>query len=160
MDKKKEIQISYRIVKAETKQFALFPEKLKVGQELKINAQFNFGANVEERSMACTATVNYMQDDHVVLVAQFVLIFAMPAETFMAFEVADGWSIPVQFLRHLAMETATTMRGVMIAKSEGTPVSGIILPTFNMGAVIKDNLNIKRKGAADFVVDPSNLAQA
>lgn len=156
---KKEIQISYRIVKAETKQFALFPEKLKIGEEIKINAQFNFAANVEDRSLACTATVNYMQNDQVVLVAQFILIFAMPAETFIAFEVPDGWSVPVQFLRHLAMETATTMRGVMIAKCEGTPVSGIILPTFNMGAVIKDNFNIKRQNR-DFVVDPTNLAQA
>lgn len=154
---KREVQISYRIVKAETKQFAIFPDKLKVGEELKINAQFNFAAKVEERSLACTATVNFMQSEQVVLVAQFVMIFVMPAETFVAFEVPEGWSVPVQFLRHLAMETSTTMRGVLLAKCEGTPVSGIILPTFNMGAVIKENFNIKRK---DFVVDPTNLAQA
>lgn len=156
---KREVQISYRIVKAETKQFAIFPDKLKVGEEIKINAQFNFAANVEERSLACTSTINYMQNDQVIMVAQFSLIFAMPAETFIAFEVAEGWSVPVQFLRHLAMETSTTMRGVLIAKCEGTPVSGIILPTFNMAAVIKENFNIKRKGS-DFVVDPNNLAKA
>ncbi|MBP3419986.1 MAG: hypothetical protein J6K74_05320 [Marinifilaceae bacterium] len=156
---KREVQISYRIVKAETKQFAIFPDKLKVGEEIKINAQFNFAANVEERSLACTSTINYMQNDQVIMVAQFSLIFAMPAETFIAFEVPEGWSVPVQFLRHLAMETSTTMRGVLIAKCEGTPVSGIILPTFNMAAVIKENFNIKRKGS-DFLVDPNNLAKA
>lgn len=156
---KREVQISYRIVKAETRQFAMFPDKLKVKEEIKINAQFNFAANIEERSLACTSTIDYIQNEQVVMVAQFTLLFAMPAETFMAFEVQDGWSVPVPFLRHLAMETSTTMRGVLIAKCEGTPLSGIILPTFNMGAVIKDNFNIKRK-KTDFVVDPNNLAKA
>lgn len=159
MDKSKEIQISYRIVKAETKQFAIFPDKLKVGQEIKINANFNFAVNVEERTLICTSTVNYMQNEQVVLVTEFALVFAMPAETFKAFEVVEGWSIPVQFLRHLAMETSTTMRGVLISKCEGTPVSGIILPTFNLAAVIKDNLNIKRKNS-DYIVDPNNIAKA
>ncbi len=151
------IPIAFRLLKAELKQFAIFPELVVEGKEIKINAQFSFSGDPSKRVLACTCAVNYQQEGVTILVAQFTQQFLIKDETFDSFVTESGWSIPVDFMRHLAYETATTMRGAMLVKSEKTRFESMMLPVFDFEQIITKNLKISRR---DYVLNPKDIGNA
>lgn len=53
--------------------------------------------------------------------------------------VTNTLVIPKGFLRHLAMLTVGTSRGILHAKTEGTCFNKYVLPTINVTLIIKED---------------------
>ena len=57
--------------------------------------------------------------------------------------VNDGKLVfPVEFLRHIALHTVGSARGILFCKTEGSPFSKFILPPVNLEKMINQDLEI------------------
>lgn len=133
--------IPYRISKIETKQFAIFPDKLINGSTLDIQTNYNFEIRSDLSHIRCSSVINFFQKEQLVLVLEIACYFDIAPEGIEF--IKEQNKVPVEFLRYMATIAVGTARGIIHAKTEGTVLSSIVLPPVNLVDVIKVDMDLK-----------------
>lgn len=133
--------IPYRISKIETKQFAIFPDKLINGSTLDIQTNYNFEIRSDLSHIRCSSVINFFQKEQLLLVLEIACYFDIAPEGIEF--IKEQNKVPVEFLRYMATIAVGTARGIIHAKTEGTVLSSIVLPPVNLVDVIKVDMDLK-----------------
>lgn len=98
-----------------------------------------FKLDNQNKSIATFLGFEFMQGKKVFLKIQVSCHFKIEESAWNSFIKQDQLVVPKGFLAHLAMITTGTARGVLFAKTEGTPFSKYIIPTINVAEMIKED---------------------
>lgn len=130
--------IPYRISRIETIQFALFPDNYVNGGQVTINTNCGYNVRADMAQVRNTISVNYSQDENLLLVAQLVCYYDIAPEGVEVIK-SEG-KIPVDFLRYMGSISVGAIRGVIHAKTEGSVLNPIVLPPINLDEMVKNDL--------------------
>ena len=139
--------IPYRISHIETIQFAIFPDNFVNGQEVMVNTNCGYNVRSDLNQVRNVISVNYIQNEKLLLVVQLACYYDIAAEGFEA--IKKEGKIPVDFLRYMGSISVGTMRGVIHAKTEGTVLNPVVMPPINLEDMIKNDLLIEDQPQAD-----------
>ena len=137
------MNIPYRINQIKTVQFAIFPDKYVNGEDVSVNANFNFNISNDLTTIRCISSFTYSQKENLLLTIEIQCFFGISPEGIE--ELSKEERVPVEFLRYMATIATGTARGIIHAKTENTVLNSIILPPINLVEAIKNNLAIKTK---------------
>lgn len=132
--------IPYKIQQIKTLQFATFPEKFINGEKVQTAASFNFAYNPSSSSIRCTATINFMQHEELLLTTEVQCFFNIAPESIE--QLQKEQEIPVGFLQYMGTITTGTVRGIIHARTEGTVLNSIVLPPLNLTDAITEGMRI------------------
>lgn len=132
--------IPYQIIRIETKQFAVFPEKFINSEPVLVKSSFGFSPSEDLQTIGCRSVFNYIQNENLLLVTELLTVFALAPEGVE--EIKKKGIIPVDFLRYMATIAVGAARGVIHTKTEGTVLNSIVLPPINLVEIIKQDLDV------------------
>ena len=133
--------IPYKIHQIKTLQFAIFPEKFINGEKVQTSASFGFAYNLSTGSIRCTATIEFMQNEVLLLTTEVQCFFSIAPEGIE--QLLQQQEIPVGFLQYMGTITTGTVRGIIHAKTEGTVLNSIVLPPLNLTEAITEGIRIE-----------------
>jgi hypothetical protein len=134
--------IPFRIRQIKTHQFAMFPDLLVNGEEVKVESEFSFGVNSEVNDIICNTKLSYTQDDKLLLTTEVHCYFDISAEG--SSQLQQQGRIEVGFLRYLATIATGTVRGIIHTKTENTALNPVVLPPLNLVEAIKSDFVFKQ----------------
>jgi len=133
------MDIKYIFKDIKQKQFAIFPDKF--AENVKTDLQINLDISSEVNADA----------DHSVIRYKILLEIQQKKKTFLLIEIEcyflltkDSWEkvddnkykLPIDFIRHLALLSISTIRGIVYAKTEDSKLKGIILPSIDVSKLV------------------------
>jgi hypothetical protein len=139
----RDMNISYRINKIKTSQFAIFPDKFVNGEGVTIDTNFNFAVSTDFSNIRCITNLTYSQDDHLLLTTEIQCFFDISPEG--SAELKKKNRVPVEFLRYMATIVVGTARGIIHAKTENTVLNPLVLPPVNLMEAITDDFELNTK---------------
>ena len=134
-------QIGFVLKRVSTEQFAIIEDAFTKDGKIRVGTNIRFGSDEKTRMIAVFSSFTFECNKK-----PFLLI-----ETGCHFEISDeSWAqmlslesntltVPAGFIRHLAMLTVGTTRGVLHAKTEDTPFNQFVLPTINVSEIIQQD---------------------
>ena len=136
--------LGFAFVGIKTDQFAIIDEAYKKTGPLKITTNLSFGINEADKTVAVEVGFDFFKKDTPFLKIGVQAFFEI---------TKDGWEtlykkdekqvvIPKKLLSHLTVLTIGTTRGILHAKTEGTPYNSIILPTVNVNELVTEDVVI------------------
>lgn len=141
MENKTSSEVSFALRKIETKQFAFIEEAFTKDSQTSLNVKLRFSVNKEMRMIDSAAIVKFIANENVFLLIEISCFFEIKDTSWRNYITDDGKiSVPKGILRHLAMHTVGTLRGVLHAKTENTDFYKYFLPPINVEAMISDDL--------------------
>lgn len=144
MENKTNPDVSFALRKIETKQFAIIDEAFTQNSQASLNMKLRFSVNKEMRMIDSSAMVRFLANGNVFLLIEIGCFFEIKDTSWLNYITDDGKiSVPKGILRHLAMHTVGTLRGVLHAKTENTDYNKFILPPINVEAMIPDDLLVE-----------------
>lgn len=138
--------IYYRFAGLELKQFATFEDGYtEDGREIEISCKFTFAYNFLQNIVCCTNSVSIAKEGDMLVKADLDAYFAINPESVASFSDADSVVLPPELQAQFASLTYGTMRGVIFAKTLGTPLNKIVLPPNDVLEVMKTPVRIQNK---------------
>lgn len=137
------MNIPYRIDKIETRQFAIFPDKLVTGQNIDVSTNFNFAVSSDTSHIRCIASIRYEQQENLILVLEIACHFGLSPDGIE--QITSQGKIDVEFLRYIATIAVGTARGIIHAQTQGTPVNAIVLPPINLIPTITEDMPLVKQ---------------
>jgi len=137
--KKENAQVGFALKGIKTEQFAIFEANYAPKKETGLGTELQFKLDQINKQIAVFIGFEFIQGKKVFLKIQVSCHFKIEESSWSSFIQEDKWIIPKGFLAHLAMITTGTSRGVLFAKTEGTPFSKFIVPTLNVAEMIQED---------------------
>lgn len=124
-----EEQILFRFIKLNLNQFASFVDAY-VAEEmsLELSSSFQFSYNFDNNVVCCTTTVIITNETNAVLKAELNSYFNIQSKSADSMMEGDCIVLPIDLMAQFASLGYGSMRGVIYAKTMGTPLEKIILP--------------------------------
>ena len=140
MKEEKASKVGFLLSNIKTLEFATIDKAYQEGSPGDLKLGFGFGILEEEKWLACDANVEFSINDSPFIVIKVRCEFEIDPDAWERFADSKKNTITFQdgFLRHLAILTTGTTRGVLHAKTENTKFNQIILPTLNITDVVSD----------------------
>lgn len=136
--------IYYRFTGLELKQFATFEDAYAENSgEIAISCKFTFGYNFSHKIVCCTNSVSIVKEGDVLVKADLDAYFAINPDSVASISDTDAVILPPELQAQFASLTYGTIRGVIFAKTLGTPFSKIVLPPNDVLEVMKTPLRIQ-----------------
>ena len=136
--------IYYRFAGLELKQFATFEDGYaEDNREISISCKFTFAYNFSQNIVCCTNSVSISKEGDVLVKADLDGYFVINPESVASISDADAVVLPPELQAQFASLTYGTLRGVIFAKTIGTPFSKIVLPPNDVLEVMKTPLRIQ-----------------
>lgn len=126
-------KIFYRFEKLDLTQFATFgTDYVDDMQPLELSSSFRFSCNLDNDVVCCITTVTITRENRPVLKAELNSYFNILAES-VASMIEDGCLVlPTDLMTQFASLGYGTLRGIIYARTMGTPLEKIILPPNNL----------------------------
>ncbi len=122
-------------------QFAILADDAPSG-EIPVEFGVQFKTDAVGKWIAVAFKTQYLNGSAPLLLLEIQCDFQVKPEDWDSL-VSDGKLVfPVEFLRHIAIHTVGTARGVLFCKTEGTAFSRFILPPVNLEVMINQDLEI------------------
>lgn len=134
--------IPFRIRQIKTQQFAMFPDLLINGEEVRVESEFSFGVNSEVNDVICNTKLSYTQNEKLLLTTEVHCYFDISEEG--SSQLKQQGRIEVGFLRYLATIATGTVRGIIHTKTENTTLNPVVLPPLNLVEAIKSDFVFKQ----------------
>lgn len=124
-----EEQIFYRFVKLDLMQFATFEsDYIDDEKPLELSSSFRFAYSFDDDVVCCTTTVVLTKETGPVLKAELNSYFNIRSESAASMIEDDCMVLSTSLMTQFASLGYGSMRGVIYAKTMGTPLERIILP--------------------------------
>lgn len=121
--------IKYRYNKMELTQFAMFEESLdKSVNEVQFQTEVQFSFDKQNSVLCCRVTVNMLQEEKPLLKAELCNYFDIPEQTKEALNREGKLEFPIPLLVQFASLGYGSIRGVLFAKTTGSPLADFVLP--------------------------------
>lgn len=121
--------IKYRYNKMELTQFATFEESLdKSVNEVQFQTEVQFSFDKQNSVLCCRVTVNMLQEEKPLLKAELCNYFDIPEQTKEALNREGKLEFPIPLLVQFASLGYGSIRGVLFAKTTGSPLADFVLP--------------------------------
>ena len=134
-------QIGFLMRQIRVNQFAILADDAP-SEVIPVEFGIQFKTDTVGKWIAVAFKAQYMNGSSPLLLLELQCDFQVKPEDWDSL-VNDGKLVfPVEFLRHIALHTVGTARGVFFCKTEGTAFSRFILPPVNLEAMIKQELII------------------
>ena len=135
--------IYYRFSDLDLKQFATFEDGYAEDRrEITISCKFTFGYNFSQNIVCCSNSVSIAKEGDALVKADLDAYFAINPESVASISEADAVVLPPELQAQFASLTYGTIRGVIFAKTLGSPLSKIVLPPNDVLEVMKTPLRI------------------
>ena len=142
--------ILFKFLKMDLTQFAIFVDNYPIEtQKLGVCYRFQFAYNFEEHLVLCKTIIELSDNDKLVLKADLDCFFKIEEESAFAIEFNDEATLHPVLLVQLASLAYGSMRGVLYAKTLGTPLNNFILPPSEISPLLKDPLKFSQRQSAD-----------
>lgn len=136
--------IYYRFAGLELKQFATFEDGyVEDNREIAISCKFTFAYNFSQNIVCCNNSVSIAKEGNILVKADLDAYFAINHESVASISDADAIVLPPDLQAQFASLTYGTLRGVIFAKTLGTPLNKIVLPPNDVLEVMKTPLRIQ-----------------
>lgn len=127
--------IMYALSGMEITQFAMMPENSASGKEFEATVSINPIYDFATNTMSLDLLVDYTEDNKLTLRAELRSLFKIHEDSVAAMTTTEGKIvIPRSLMIQLLSLAYGTMRGVILAKTAGTPMSCNVLPPHDIGA--------------------------
>lgn len=110
------------------RQFATFEENYGDACDIEIACKFTFSYNFEHNIVCCTNSVVFSTAEKTLLKAELDAFFSMNPASVDDLSENECIVIPNDLQAQFASLTYGSMRGIIFAKTIGTPLNHIILP--------------------------------
>jgi hypothetical protein len=129
---------TFALVKVTTEQFAIIDECYDDKGEYKVVTNIRFGADDEKKMLAVFTAFKFECDEKPFIIIEAGCHFNIEPNSWNDMLNPEDQSllVPKELLRHLAMLTVGTSRGILHAKTENTSFNKFVLPTINVSAMI------------------------
>lgn len=132
-------QISFGLRHIKTEQFATFEENLCDGEKVKLNTDIKFAVNNETYMIAVLANFSFICNDQPFIKLVASCHFQIKEDDWTLMLEKNKLTIPKGLAQHLAVLTIGTSRGILHAKTEGTPLNRFFLPPLNLTEIVKSD---------------------
>ena len=138
------MNISFRLIKIETLQFAVLSDNA-IGDAYNVNSGFEFGISSDKTKIRCKGEFVFVSlEGNPIMKLETACHFGILLSDVERLKQEDNtYKIPVGFLQHLAMIVVGTARGILFAKTENTAVNQLYLPLINLTDAIKNDFIVK-----------------
>lgn len=133
----------YKIKNFDLPQFVMDLDTYDEKQDVDGRIQSSFAYNDNWHMLRGTVIVNFFQKENPILTMQIVTYIELEERSANSLKTDDSIRIPKKLLHQSASFGYGALRGIMYIKTMNTPMSGLILPPFDIGSVIKDDLVFK-----------------
>lgn len=133
--------VNFRLCKIATHQFATIEEALTEKKEIQLNTNLGFGIN-ENNSIACLAGFKFLSNNVPFIILDVECEYKIESEDWNKLINNEKKEIKFEasFLRHLAVLTIGTARGILHTKTENTKFNKYFLPTINVTEMSIDDM--------------------
>lgn len=137
----KSFNIGFALAKITTEQFAVLDSNFDNDAEINIQANFRFAADKDKKMLAVFAAFIFETNSKQFLIIEAGCHFTIETKSWEGmYELENNkLVIPVGFIRHMAMLTIGTTRGILHAKTDNTIFNQYHLPTVNLQEIIKQD---------------------
>lgn len=137
-------QLFYKFLKLDLAQFATFESNdFDVENLLDFATTFRFAYNRDSKAVCCTTSVIISQKANVILKADLNSMFEILSESVQALTDDGYFTLSTSLLTQFASLGYGSMRGVIYAKTIGTPFDKIILPPNDLQQIFTSPLKFK-----------------
>ena len=135
--------VQFALIRMETKQFAMFPEKVQSNQ-FNVGTEFQFAVSEDKSNIRCMGSFTYTDQEQMVLFCEVGCHFVINPESWEEMKTKDGYfAIPKGFLQHMATILVGATRGILFCKTEGTMLQNYVLPLLDLTQIITDGMSVK-----------------
>lgn len=139
-------EILFQFISMDLIQFATFSDNyVDDEKDIEVSNKFRFSYNFEEDLMCCMAYVTLSKENSVILKADLASYFSIEPNSAEAMKGPEGLVAPAELLAQFASLTYGSIRGVIFAKTIGSPLNHLILPPNNVKAIFQTS-RLFRKG--------------
>lgn len=133
-------KIGFALAKVTTEQFAIIEDNFKDGTEIKLQINFRFAADNNQKVVAVFNSFVFETESRQFLLIEAGCHFAIAPDSWekMYDKEADKLTVPKDFLQHMGVITVGTSRGILHAKTENTRFNQFHIPTINVAELIKE----------------------
>lgn len=122
-------QIFYRFIKLELTQFAIFEsDNIDDEKPLELSSSFQFAYSYDDDAVCCATTVVITKGNSPIMKAELKSYFNIMSESVASMIEDDCIVLPTSLMTQFASLGYGSMRGVIYAKTMGTPLEKFILP--------------------------------
>ena len=133
--------VGFALQGIKTEQFEIFEDNFQESQKATMTTNIQFALNTADLVIVVFFQIEFKQSENVLL--KFVLSshFKVEKASWTEFEnnTESKIIVPKGVLAHLSAISASTARGVLFAKTEGTPLSRFIVPLINVAEMIPED---------------------
>ncbi len=142
---KKITNIGFSLSKITTEQFAIIEDGFSDDGDMRLGTEIGFGADKSQKIIGVFASFKFESNKKAFIIIQIGCHFEITREAWepMLDDDSDSLDVPKGFMRHLAMLTVGTTRGVLHAKTENTCFNKYLLPTINVSELIESDVAIQ-----------------
>lgn len=143
--KKKDVGLSFKLVRIEEKQFSVFEAGIHSEQ---INQKVGVGFNVDPKNNIIASAIHYLleADDKPFINIEVVCYFELISKDYKKLLKPDNLvEIPIDFAQHLANITSGTTRGILFANTKDTPFNSYYMSLINLTEIIKEDVVLEAK---------------
>jgi len=137
----KEKTYSFSLAKITTEQFAIVDECYNNEGKISIETSIRFGADNQRQMIATFTLFKFICNEKPFIVIEAGCHFIINPESWKTIFNTEKQelTVPKVLLRHLAMLTVGTTRGILHSKTENTNFNQFVLPTINVSGMISDD---------------------
>lgn len=137
--------IFYRFAGLDLRQFATFEDGYSEdSKEIDISCKFTFAYNFVQNNVCCTNSICVSKEGDILIKADLDAYFAINPDSVAALTDGEAVVLPPELQAQFASLAYATMRGVIYAKTIGSPLNKIILPPNDVMEVLKSPLHFSR----------------
>ena len=135
-------QLSFQLNKIVTKQFATIGNSIPESKEVGIETNVQFGADNETKMISIFTMFKFESSSEPFIVLETGCYFRLENASWTNIYMIDTKEIivPKDFLSHLVMISIGTARGILHAKTEGTPFNIFFLPTIDVSKLVTEDV--------------------
>jgi hypothetical protein len=126
------VNIGYTVREIRTEQFATFEEHYSPDGKTQLEMAMSFAFEPEKRTLVCIIGFTFTQGDSPFMKIETSCHYELENETIERLTKRENLTIefPKEFLQLIAVTTLITTRGILAVRTEGTPYSSFILPSW------------------------------
>jgi hypothetical protein len=150
MTKPNKIGFIFQSVK--TEEFATFEDNFDVKKTVNLETGIDLKVNQHKKQIGIFITFEYLQKGKVFLKIRVGCHFAVEDISWSQLLNSEKKELflPKGFVTHLLVLSIGTVRGILVAKTEGTVFSRFILPTLNVSEKVENDVIIELDNQKEF----------
>lgn len=134
-------QLNFLMRRIRVNQFAILTNDAPTG-EIPVEFGIQFKTDIVGKWIAVAFKTQYLNGTTPLLLLEVQCDFQVKPEDWDSLSTDGKLVFPIGFLRHIALHTVGSARGILFCKTEGSPFNSFILPLVNLEAMINQDLEI------------------